>query len=393
MMNPRPISMRKKVQFLVGLTLLAWATQTLFSQWGLGGLIMPPSTSAESQRAVVTVELSNRVKASHDNITIGDVCRWSDQDSPMMEPFAGIVLMRLSDATGVRPVAISDIRSALRDAGANLISVHFTGAAKCAVTRGDVTPEEIAKALAVIEEPAPAIQQKVGAAARPVVADIPQTPLRDLLVSRLIQQISLPADRVQIEFSPADQATLALTSPNCTFEIDSSNAAGLGDVAWQVIVKTRAAEKRITIAAKARAWEEQLVLTRPLSRGQQIIHSDVISRRELVEKLSRDPVFEREQLVGQNAARDMKAGDVLIAADAAAPVVVNAGQFMTVSMKIGGSTVQTVARAMDSGAKDKVVRAKNEATGQIYQVVITGPDVGRVDPSVQQNVATINPGS
>ena len=35
-MNGRPISMRKKVQLMVALTLLAWATQTLFHQWGFG---------------------------------------------------------------------------------------------------------------------------------------------------------------------------------------------------------------------------------------------------------------------------------------------------------------------------------------------------------------------
>src|SRR3954454_3461592 len=32
-MNGRPLSMRKKVQIMVALTLLAWATQTLLHQW------------------------------------------------------------------------------------------------------------------------------------------------------------------------------------------------------------------------------------------------------------------------------------------------------------------------------------------------------------------------
>src|SRR3954447_13941774 len=42
MNNPRPVmSIRKTVQLMVILTLLAWATQTLFAQWGRGGLIMP----------------------------------------------------------------------------------------------------------------------------------------------------------------------------------------------------------------------------------------------------------------------------------------------------------------------------------------------------------------
>ena len=36
MNNGRPISQRKAVQLMVLLTLLAWATQTLFHQWGYG---------------------------------------------------------------------------------------------------------------------------------------------------------------------------------------------------------------------------------------------------------------------------------------------------------------------------------------------------------------------
>ena len=34
--NGRPLTMRKKVQLLLGLTILAWATQTLFAQWSRG---------------------------------------------------------------------------------------------------------------------------------------------------------------------------------------------------------------------------------------------------------------------------------------------------------------------------------------------------------------------
>ena len=34
--GPRPLGMRKTVQLMVILTILAWATQTLLSQWGYG---------------------------------------------------------------------------------------------------------------------------------------------------------------------------------------------------------------------------------------------------------------------------------------------------------------------------------------------------------------------
>lgn len=35
-MNGKPIGVRRRVQYLVILALLAWATQTLLQQWGFG---------------------------------------------------------------------------------------------------------------------------------------------------------------------------------------------------------------------------------------------------------------------------------------------------------------------------------------------------------------------
>lgn len=391
-MNPRPINMRKKVQFMVALTLLAWATQTLYHQWGFGGLILPPGP-ADTLRPTVTLELSRRIEARGEQVTLTDVCRWSQQDSAVMEPLAGLVLMRLGDAGGVRAISIADIRSALRDAGAHLTSVEFTGAARCAVTRGEVTEEQIAAAFALVDEPA-ATAPPAGNGGKPMIADLPRAPLRDLLVSGLIQRIALPAEQVQIDFDPADEATLAMSAPQGSFDVDSSQANGLGQVRWEVTVKSGMSEQRVTIGAHARAWEQQLIATRPLSRGQQMIASDIAARRELVDELSPSPASDPDQLIGQLTSRDLKPGDVLSIGDVTSPPLVTAGQFMTISMTLGGSTVQTVVRAMDSAAKDGFVRARNEASGEIYRVRVTGTDVGQVVSSkiAKENVATINPG-
>jgi hypothetical protein len=40
MMNGRPVGVRKRVQYLVILAILAWATQILVQQWGFGA---PPA--------------------------------------------------------------------------------------------------------------------------------------------------------------------------------------------------------------------------------------------------------------------------------------------------------------------------------------------------------------
>jgi flagella basal body P-ring formation protein FlgA len=206
-----------------------------------------------------------------------------------------------------------------------------------------------------------------------------QTPLKNLLLAELMEQVQLAGDQMQVDFDAKDEEILALTSPTCRFEIDDKTAAALGPVAWVVMIKTDNAERIATIKATAHAWEDQLVLSRPLSKGQAILKSDIAARRVLVEKFSDQPLTKPDDLIGQVAARDMKAGDVLTAGDATAAQIIEAGQFMTVSFKVApDSNVETVARALEAGAAGKTVRARNESTGEIYHVRVTGPNAGEV---------------
>src|SRR5207244_362965 len=69
--NPKPIGMRRTVQLLVIITLLVWATQTLVSQWGFGGIILTenvistsPATAADSSVQAPEPTLELRTDAS-----------------------------------------------------------------------------------------------------------------------------------------------------------------------------------------------------------------------------------------------------------------------------------------------------------------------------------------
>jgi flagella basal body P-ring formation protein FlgA len=185
-------------------------------------------------------------------------------------------------------------------------------------------------------------------------------------------------DDIQIEFDPHDEPTLELTSPRFTFQFDTSRAGGLGAIAWDVLIKNDQGQRRATVSAKLRAWEEQLVLTRPLSRGQAILKNDVVTRRVLVDKLTLDKLASREQAIGEVASRDLKRDEVLTAGVIAAPPAVQAGDFVTVALTIGQTEVQTVARALDAAPRGGTIRARNEANGQVYQVRVTGPGTGAV---------------
>jgi len=368
MNNPRPVmSVRKTVQLMVILTLLAWATQTLFAQWGRGGLIMPqrapqsPSSFGSAPAAapsapVVTgapapapapapamidrfnggamIELQPRAQfAGKGNITLRDVCRWSKHDAPIMEPYAGTLIAKVGSGPRVQQVTIDDVKSRLHDAGANLSVLQFTGSAQCAILVDGAT-ENDAPVVVLPGDPSPAIAPN-----------------------------AVSTEAVAAEPAPeaAAPAAPAATEP-----------------ATPIV-------------------EEQLVLTRPLSRGQRIIASDIVVQRVEVDQPATRPATSvtRDQVIGNVAARDLKKGDVIEPASIARPAVVTKGQFLTVALRVGQFDVETVARALDSAAIGETVRAKNEANGDVYRVTVTAANEGHVQDSnnagVREDVAAVSP--
>jgi flagella basal body P-ring formation protein FlgA len=409
MMNPR-IGTRKKVQLLVLLTLLAWATQTLFHQWGYGALIMPQTGSASAlatggSAAGTILEIRPQIQTPGATIMLRDVCRWSEKDQAVLEPVADLVVSRLSDAPGVRTVSVEQIKSALHDAGVNVSDVQFSGAALCAVTVGKVDAIDIERAVMRQDVDAttqPAAQptadpkaadsktadSKTGVAPAPVVADAQQTPLKDLLLAQLHEELKLSPEQMQVDFDTKNQAVLAMTSPRCKFDITPQGTTTLGPVAWEIVVKSDKGERRETVTATARAWENQLVLARQLSQGQTFIKSDVVEKCVLVDQLADNALTKSDDVLGEVAARDLKSGAVLTVNDATGARAVQAGESITVAMKLGKNRVETVAKALDDGARGNTVRAKNEANGDVYQVRITGPNSGDVTAITASGIAS-----
>jgi len=354
MNNPRPVmSIRKTVQLMVILTLLAWATQTLFAQWGYGGLILPqraptsPSSFGSAPPAAgggagggaapapapapapamidrfnggAVIELQPRARfAGTGHITLRDVCKWSKHDAPIMDPYAGTLIAKIGGGPRVQQVTIDDVKSRLHDAGANLSVLQFTGSAQCAILVDGATEAQ---------KPAEASLPP------PVAANAPATQPQPI--------VDEPAPAPAVAETPQ------------TFVVD------------------------------------QFVLTRPLSRGQRIIASDLtINRVELHQPTTR-PASTKEEIVGNVASRDLKKGEIFEPAFIKRPAVVTKGQFLTVALRIGQFDVETVARAMDSAAIGETVRAKNEANGDVYRVTVTAANEGRVQGETTHDVAAVS---
>ena len=418
MMYGRPIPMRKKVRILVALTILAWATQTLFHQWGYGADPAAQERAAEAPEpsekfvpgtprfaAGATLEMRLEATVIGADVKLKQVCRWSDRDAAVFGPIADLVLVRVPDDAPFQPVTVQQVRSTLHDAGVNLGMVRFSGPTSCTVARGDVEYDEQqgllewtkAKratqnaglaATASNHETAQIAAMQHAAEVAPEIPedDASQKTLRDLLTHDLSVRLHVPKDDLHLAFNPKDEGALRLAEPQFKFDIQPKRVRNLGQVSWEVQSLTEGGgtarkSQKMAIAATARAWQRQVVLAKPLAFKQMIRDADVTERRVLVDTLDDDTLLTRSQVVGQQAAREFKAGTVMTAKTVQAVPLARQGQFVTVTLSRGGVSIKTVGRAMEEGSYGQTIKVKNEATKDVYEIVLTGPQEGRMGPA------------
>ncbi len=342
---------------------------------------------------VASLEIHPEITSNGNEVTLKQICQWPEGDAEMMAEFADLVVMRFDASAQYATVTLDQVQALLRDAGMNPASVNFAGAGSCRVIRGDAKVDE-AEALRDWATGQPAMadgnakpapnnpdrgQAKGDApaaeAAKPEVGD-----LRAQLINSLATSLNLSPDTMQVEFSPEDQKLLMMSDPR-SFSIEPQRAGDLGSVSWLVTVSNGGESKRVRIAAKARAWLDQVVCARPLGMRQTICETDIETRRVLADKMPGDVLVTREQVIGQQAARDLKIGTVFTGKMLAPVELVRAGQLVTVLMRRGAIEVKSVARALQSGSAGQQVKVKNEATGDMFEVTLIGRQLATLSGS------------
>jgi flagella basal body P-ring formation protein FlgA len=403
--NGRPLGMRKRMQVLVAVVLLAWATQTLLHQWGFGATI-PSDSPAEkfvpgTERFIAgaTLEMRGDATIVGSEVKLKQVCRWSDSDAQAFAPVADLVVMRLSAKSTFRAITVDQIRTVLHDAGVNLGVVKFSGPTSCTIGRSDTSFDEKnalrewaeakgegrhdgteGKAAAAAVSTSSAVTQPVISVAAKEGTS-PVKTLRDLLVEDLAVRTGVGVEQLQVTFNPKDENLLHMSEPLFKFNIDGRLVHDLGDVTWNVQILTGDGKaQKGMVTATARGWQNQVVVARGLGYHQVIRASDVVEKRVLADRLPVDPLLTVSQVVGQEAAREMKAGTVVSARLVDAMSMVKQGQLVTVTLRVGSVQVKTVGRAMESGCFGQAVKVRNESTQDVYEVTMTGPQEGTIGP-------------
>jgi flagella basal body P-ring formation protein FlgA len=425
--NNRPLSKKKTIQILVALTLLAWATQTLFHQWGFSQEIGTDAAMLAEPLATekfvpgtprfaagATLELRAQATVIGTEVSLKQICRWNKNDEAVFAPLADLVITRFAAKTPFRAISVDEIRGTLHDAGVNLAVIKFAGATSCTIARSDVeynetvalqqwidAKEAVADKESVAGDP-PATQPSAPVASPASVAqkpspDVPPQPsdehyrtLREVLIEDLAARTGTQADRLQVDFLARGERLLNLSEPHFRFTVEPRRSKALGDVNWEVEIASDGSSQTVSLGAYVRIWQEELIVARPLTSKQLIRDEDVIERRMLVENPSDEPLLTRQQAVGQQAARDLKPGMLMTARTVDPVPLVRSGQLITVLLRKGAIEVKSVARATEPGSFGQTIRVKNETTRELYEVVVIGPQTGQLGSDAETSVEPTN---
>lgn len=342
-----------------------------------------------SDRAAgATLELRSETTLYGSEIRFGQIVRWADSDKDIFEPLSQLVIGRFSDKQVVRSISIQELRQLLRDAGVNTSMMNFVGAIRCTVQRVDIPISNADKLDQLIQvQNNQELKSNDGSS---LVVDLAPNrgsdsvhairTLRDRLIEDLASRLQIPRDTLQLTFRGEDERFLRLSEPQFGFSLNPQRVANLGDVSWQVTITSDQGSTRAYIPARAQAWQNQVVVIRPLATKQLITDADITERRILVDRLTEDPLLTREQVVGQQASRDLKPGTPMTARLIDPVQLVRPGQFVTIEHGVGSVKVKIVARAVDGGSYGQTIRVKNETTREIYRATVTGPQTASINP-------------
>src|SRR5437879_207312 len=182
MRNSKPADLKKMIQGLIILTLLAWATQTLVSQWGFGDEVSQEKFVAPSRRSTL-IELKSEATIGGNEIHLNQIARWPGASDDEMEQTGDLIIGRFAAGKLSHAVDLDEVKAILEGAGVNLASIDFSGALRCVVTRGELPPVEPSLApVAPTTRPIDAVIESSAATSRT---------LRDILIAEAAERFQL----------------------------------------------------------------------------------------------------------------------------------------------------------------------------------------------------------
>jgi flagella basal body P-ring formation protein FlgA len=399
----RPANLKLIMRWLVIVTLLFWATQTLVAQWGFGAEVeyVPDASgvrfiATDSPRNVL-LEVKDEATVFGPKVRLKHVVRCSPSDAAALEQTLELTVAKIEKPKSVLTLDLSALKRVLEENGVNLLTLHFSGAVECRVARADEPGEAQALARtqgqlrALMATTRPANGGVTSSGVSPLGARAgeqgPSRTLREILVKEAAERFSLEENDVHARFIPADEKLISLSEPGYQFEVTPRRAANIGDLTWDVLIRGVEGEKKAAITANIKVWRAQFVTARALSCKQVIRDDDLKETRSLLDRLTDEPQLAREQIVGSEATRNLPPGVVFARHMLQATQFVRPGQSITVTVERPGVRMKWEAEARESGCYGQVIKIRRWGTREEFLAKVTGEEQGLLVGSADDGVA------
>jgi len=308
-----------------------------FRAFLLATALLAAGTAALAQQRSDTIAspvLHASVTVASDMVRIGDLIDNAGS-------FAQIAVYRAPDLGTTGTIPTAQVLTALR--AHQVIGVDTRNIREVTVTRLARTVESRAIELAVAQ----ALQRRNG------LGDAGNL---TLTFDRDVQDLRLDAAN-----SGAMQVAAARFEPR----------NGRFDVTFEIVNEVTGSPTRLRFTGTAVETVDAAVLTRNVDRSDMLKSADIVIERRTKAEVGNDAAS-REQSLGMQMRRPMRAGQSLRAADLVKPDLVQRDQSVTVIYDSPGLYLTTRGKALDSGTEGDVVNVLNLQSKRTVTGIVTG---------------------
>ena len=177
------------------------------------------------------------------------------------------------------------------------------------------------------------------------------------------------ASEYEISVLPLDSQ---LKLPECTESLEALTTSDLIKAGRTSIGVRCNAEKKWSISTSVaiKVYENVIVLSRPVQRGDMITRQHLAIEKRDVSKLRGDFITQVEQVENKQAARQMSAGVILGLRSFIEPRLIKRGDKIVITSMQPAFAIRMNGVAMMDGTKGQRIRVKNENSGRIISATV-----------------------
>ncbi len=303
-----------------------------------------------------TIRIRPSALIDHDHIRLADVAVIEGFAADRLYEFQELAIADAPAFGQSKLITLNEIRSKLAGAGVNMAVVCLKGASRCVVRRPTEMPTEQDVSQDVVARRAAGEQSL-------------QVQIQRFIDQRLAEY----GGEAEINFRRTPAALLALSGPAYTFEIEPRSNRKLGTFELLVTIQHGSAEPQIQkVAIEVALKRNVIVAINPISRGQTLTRADIMTEQRSFKKLEHIGMTKPATVIGQEAKRAIRMGDMIKAGDIKSKVLVKRNDLVSIRSVQSGIAIESTGKALADGALGDSIEVRNEGSEETFWARVTG---------------------